>query len=136
MAINIQEGFPHSPPSKLTLRRRRHIVGAAMGLLDRLGGLQLIVVTGKGGVGKTAIASAFGTLLARAGRRTLVLEIDPRDNVHQMLGVAPSGGAIVPAGPRLWVQNLKPGQVLDGIVRERLKIEMLSRRVLASPIYE
>lgn len=107
-----------------------------MDLAARLGSLQLLVVTGKGGVGKTAMAAALGRLLAAAGRRVLVLEVDPRENVHQMLGVSPSGGAIVPAGPRLWVQNLKPGQVLDDIVRERLKVEMLARRVLASPIYE
>jgi anion-transporting ArsA/GET3 family ATPase len=107
-----------------------------MRLLDRLAGLQLIVVSGKGGVGKTAVASAVGTVLARAGRRTLVLEVDPRENVHQMLGVVPSGGAIVPAAPRLWAQNLKPGRVLDELVRERLRIEMLARRVLASPVYE
>jgi|HubBroStandDraft_3_1064219.scaffolds.fasta_scaffold19795_2 anion-transporting ArsA/GET3 family ATPase len=107
-----------------------------MRLLDRLSALQLIVVAGKGGVGKTAVSSALGTLLARAGRRTLVLEVDPRDNVHQMLGVEPSGGAIVPAAPRLWAQNLKPGRVLDDIVRERLRIELLARRVLASPIYQ
>jgi anion-transporting ArsA/GET3 family ATPase len=107
-----------------------------MDLAARLGRLQLLVVTGKGGVGKTAAAAALGRLLAAAGRRVLVLEVDPRENVHQMLAVPPSGGAIVRAGTRLWVQNLKPGQVLDDIVRERLKVEMLARRVLASPIYE
>jgi Mrp family chromosome partitioning ATPase len=107
-----------------------------MNLAARLGRLQLLVVTGKGGVGKTAVAASLGRLLAAAGRRALVLEVDPRENVHQMLAVSPSGGAIVGAGPRLWVQNLKPGQVLDDIVRERLRVEMISRRVLASPIYE
>ncbi|HYL04661.1 MAG TPA: ArsA family ATPase [Thermoanaerobaculia bacterium] len=107
-----------------------------MDLAARLARLQLLVVTGKGGVGKTAVAASLGRLLAAAGRRVLVLEVDPRENVHQMLAVSPSGGAIVAAGPRLWVQNLKPGQVLDDIVRERLRVEMLARRVLASPIYE
>jgi hypothetical protein len=107
-----------------------------MDLAARLGRFELLVVTGKGGVGKTAVAASLGRLLAAAGRRVLVLEVDPRENVHQMLAVSPSGGAIVPAGPRLWVQNLKPRQVLDDVVRERLKVEMLSRRVLASPIYE
>ncbi|HVT56821.1 MAG TPA: ArsA-related P-loop ATPase [Thermoanaerobaculia bacterium] len=107
-----------------------------MELIARLARLQLVVVTGKGGVGKTAVAAALGLALAAAGRRVLVLEVDPRENVHQMLGVPPSGGEIVPARPGVWVQNLKPGQVLDQIVRERLRVQLLLRRVLASPIYE
>jgi anion-transporting ArsA/GET3 family ATPase len=107
-----------------------------MDLAARLAGFQLLVVTGKGGVGKTVVSASLGRLLTAAGRRALVLEVDPRENVHQMLGVPPSGGEVVRVLPRLWVQNLKPGQVLDAIVRERLKIEMVSRRVLASPIYQ
>lgn len=106
-----------------------------MTLMERMARRQLVVVTGKGGVGKTVISATLGRSLAAAGRRTLVVEVDPRENVHQMLGVPPSGGAIVQAEPRLWVQNLKPRQVLDEIVRERLKLEMLARRVLDSPIY-
>jgi anion-transporting ArsA/GET3 family ATPase len=42
----------------------------------------------------------------------------------------------VEAGPRVWVQNLKPRQVLDEIVRERMPLEMLTRRVLDSSIYQ
>jgi Mrp family chromosome partitioning ATPase len=97
---------------------------------------ELLVVTGKGGVGKTAISATLGRALAEAGRRTLVVEVDPRENVHQMLGVPPSGGAIVAAGERLWVQNLKPRQVLDEVVREQVKIEFLVQRVLGSAGYE
>ncbi len=107
-----------------------------MGVLERLSRRELLVVTGKGGVGKTAVSAALGLLLAQAGRRTLVVEVDPRENLHQMLGVAPSGGAIVPAGPRLWVQNLKPQQVLDEIVREQVKVPFLAERVLGSAIYQ
>lgn len=107
-----------------------------MGVLDSLLQRQMLVVTGKGGVGKTAVSATLGRALAEAGRRVLVVEVDPRENLHQMLGLPPSGGAIVPAGPRLWVQNLKPGQVLDEIVREQLKLEMLARRVLESRVYQ
>jgi anion-transporting ArsA/GET3 family ATPase len=107
-----------------------------MGVLTPLLSRELIVVTGKGGVGKTAMAATLGRALAEAGRRTLVVEIDPRENAHQMLGVPPSGGDILPAGPRLWVQNLKPRQVLDEIVREQVKIELIARRVLRSSGYE
>jgi anion-transporting ArsA/GET3 family ATPase len=40
------------------------------GLLDR----RLVIVTGKGGVGKTTIAGALGLAAARRGQRTLVLD--------------------------------------------------------------
>ena len=106
-----------------------------MNPIEQLARRQLVVVTGKGGVGKTAVSATLGRALAQAGRRTLVVEVDPRENVHQMLGVPPSGGSIVQAEARLWVQNLKPRQVLDEVVRERLKLELLARRVLDSPVY-
>jgi anion-transporting ArsA/GET3 family ATPase len=107
-----------------------------MSLLEPLTRRQLIVVTGKGGVGKTTVAALLGRALSQAGRRTLVVEVDPRENLHQMFGLPPSGGTIEMAGSRLWVQNLKPRQVLDEVVRERLKLELLARRVLDSTIYQ
>jgi anion-transporting ArsA/GET3 family ATPase len=107
-----------------------------MSLLEPLTRRQLVVVTGKGGVGKTTIAALLGKALSQAGRRTLIVEVDPRENVHQMFGLPPSGGRIETAGSRLWVQNLKPRQVLDEVIRERLKLELLTRRVLDSPIYQ
>ena len=107
-----------------------------MNPLEQLFRRQLLVVTGKGGVGKTVVSAILGRALAVAGRRTLVVEVDPRENLHQMMGTPPSGGAIVPAEPRLWVQNLKPRQVLDQVVRDQLKLELLTRRVLESPVYQ
>jgi len=97
---------------------------------------RLILVSGKGGVGKTVVAAALGQLLAVADRRVLVLEADPRENLHHLFGVEPSGGAIVAAGSRLSIQNAHPRAILDDVVRDRLKIGALSSRVLASPLYQ
>lgn len=101
----------------------------------RLGKRELIVVTGKGGVGKSTIAAAVGLALSAAGRRVLLLEIDPRESLCHLLGVPPSDGEIVPVVDRLALQNVRPRDVVDAIVREQVGIEMISRRVLASAVY-
>jgi anion-transporting ArsA/GET3 family ATPase len=103
--------------------------------LDALARRSLVVVTGKGGVGKSTLAAAIGRLLAERGRRTLVLEVDPRENVHHLLGLPPSGGEVARAGERLYLQNLKPKAVLDELVAAQLRIGAVAERVLASPIY-
>lgn len=82
------------------------------------------------------MAAALGSRLAATGRRTLVLEIDPRESVHQMLGIPPSGGEIVYVAPSLYLQHLEPRKVLDHLVTERVRIEFLTRRVLDSPVYD
>ena len=44
--------------------------------------------TGKGGVGKTALACATAIRLADAGKRVLLVSTDPASNLDEMLGVA------------------------------------------------
>ncbi len=105
-------------------------------LRERLLRRQLLIVTGKGGVGKSAISATLGLLLARWGRRTLVLEVDPRESLHHMFDREPSGGEILKIDRDLYLQNLRPREVLDAVVKEQLKIDALSRRVLSSPIYK
>jgi len=106
-----------------------------MSIADRIARRQLILVLGKGGVGKSVLAAVLAHSLAARGRRTLLLEVDPRENLHQLLDVAPSGGEIVEVGDRLHLQNLKPRRVVDWIVEKQLKIGLLVRRVRDSPIY-
>ena len=83
----------------------------------------IAVASGKGGVGKSTLSAALGLVLARSGKRVLMVELDPRESLYQLLDVDPSGGAIVQVLPNLYLQNLKPRSVLDAVVREQLGIE-------------
>lgn len=106
-----------------------------MSALDRLAERQLVVVTGKGGVGKTTLTAVLGTLMAARGRRVLLLEVDPRESLHQALGTEPSGGEIVQAGPQLGLQNLQPAAVIEALVREKVPLAYLVRKITESTAF-
>jgi anion-transporting ArsA/GET3 family ATPase len=48
---------------------------------------KLLVVTGKGGVGKTTIAAAVGMLAAARGRRTIVVELGDQGRLPALFGL-------------------------------------------------
>ena len=50
--------------------------------------MKKIVITGKGGVGKTTIIATLSRLLARDGHRVLVIDCDPSMNLAMSLGVS------------------------------------------------
>jgi anion-transporting ArsA/GET3 family ATPase len=104
--------------------------------LESLAQRRLLVVTGKGGVGKTIIAGALGRAMADLGRHVLLLEVDPRENLHQAFDVPPSGGEVVRVTPHLSLQNLQPHHVIAALVRQHLHVAVLSRRVIDSPVFQ
>lgn len=107
-----------------------------LSVLERLEQRQMLVVTGKGGVGKTTISAVLARQLAARGRQVLLLEVDPRESLHHLLDVPPSGGELVNVAPRIQLRHLDPRLLLDDLVRDKLKVGPLVRRVLASPVHQ
>ena len=114
---------------------RRAGLPALPGLLDRLTSCRLLAVTGKGGVGKTTIAAALARVLAARGRRVLLVEMDPRENLHALLDVPPSGGAVIKVDARLWLENVQPVRVLEDLVRQKVAVAALARRIVGTSVF-
>jgi anion-transporting ArsA/GET3 family ATPase len=78
-------------------------------LLDR----KLLVVAGKGGVGKSTVAAALGLAGARAGRRTIVVEVGDENRAPHIFGVAPGPlGVTVKLDAGLWGMSIDPDRAL------------------------
>lgn len=80
-----------------------------MSLLER----QLLVVTGKGGVGKTTLSTALGLLAAERGLRTIVVEMGEQARVPELFGL-PAGepGTETRLREGLWSISIDPDRAL------------------------
>jgi hypothetical protein len=96
-------------------------------VLDR----KLLVITGKGGVGKSTIAAAIGLLAAREGRRAIVVELGDQGRLPGLFGFTdPGAGVETNLQERLWSTSIDP----DSALLEWLQAVggRVSGRVLAS----
>jgi anion-transporting ArsA/GET3 family ATPase len=89
--------------------------------------LDLLWVTGKGGVGKTSIAAAIAEVAARSGRRTLVCEMDAKGALGAALGE--DGLAFEPTEvePNLFAMTMSTEDSLREYLRLFVKIPFLGR---------
>lgn len=87
---------------------------------------RFLFFTGKGGVGKTALACATAIRLADSAKRVLLVSTDPASNLDEMLGVSLSNHpTAVPGVERLWALNIDPERAADEY-RERVVSPYLS----------
>ncbi|HEY8211103.1 MAG TPA: ArsA family ATPase [Myxococcaceae bacterium] len=95
-----------------------------MRLLDK----RLLVVTGKGGVGKSAVASALALYSARSGKRTLVCEINSAQRLGGLYG-KPVGPELTLVEENLWAVNVRPEEALREYALMVLKFKSVYRAV-------
>ena len=68
---------------------------------DTLFDRQILIVSGKGGAGKSTVAAAIATAGAATGRRVLLAEVEGRGEAARTLGVPDPGFHERPAPHRL-----------------------------------
>jgi arsenite-transporting ATPase len=125
---------PSPPPSP---HHRPFAVAEDVGpaVANRLGSARLILVTGKGGTGKSSVSLVTARALAARGERTLLIEVDAETpTLGPALGVASSAQPVEVVGTQgcLWVVNLKWPDVLAAWLSRTLPISSLVQAVLAN----
>ena len=74
---------------------------------------RLILVVGKGGVGRSTIAAAIAGECARQGRRTLLYETNANDRFGNYFDKATVGDKPSELAPNLWGVNATPASALE-----------------------
>src|SRR3954465_798296 len=77
-------------------------------LLDK----RLIVVTGKGGVGRTTISAALGLMAARAGKRTMIAEVAQQERLSRAFRREGLGYSESRLAPNLFGMSVHPERAL------------------------
>lgn len=84
-------------------------------------------MTGKGGVGKTTVASALATVAAGEGKRVLVCATDEQGNLAQFLGADALGFEPQEVAQRLFAMAMNTEDSLKEYLKLQLKVPLLSR---------
>ena len=92
---------------------------------------QLILVTGKGGTGKSSTAGALALALSNRGR-TVLADLDGRRTAARLLGVESDGPGRFPAITNLEIRSFTPRTELETFIERIVPLKVISRRMLRS----
>jgi anion-transporting ArsA/GET3 family ATPase len=100
-------------------------------LLDK----RLVIVTGKGGVGKSTVALALGMAAATAGRRTIVCEVSAAEHTSRVFHRAEVGFHEVEMAENLWAISIDPDEAMREYVLLQLRVRAMRDMLFRSRIF-
>jgi anion-transporting ArsA/GET3 family ATPase len=81
--------------------------------MSTLADKRFVLVTGKGGVGKTTVCAAEALALAAKGKRVLVAMCNAKERLSVMLGVPPIGAEVARVAEGVWAVNINPDKAVE-----------------------
>jgi len=92
---------------------------------------RVVIVAGKGGVGKTTVTAALATTAARAGASVLIVEVEGKSGLASALGAPPLTYEEQTVSERLRARTLTPDEALLEYLEDH-GLRRISRRLLRS----
>lgn len=101
-----------------------------MPLLDH----RILVVTGKGGVGKTTVCAALGLLAVRRGLRAVITETSGAQAIPPLFGKASLGYEPLELIPGLDTLSITPLEAIEDYVVQQIKVRRLFELVFRNRV--
>jgi len=105
--------------------------GKGARLLDK----RLVIVTGKGGVGKSTVSLAIALAAARQGKRTILCEVSNQEQLSRAFHRAEVGFHEVELTENLWGISLDPDEAMREYVLLQLKVKAMRDLLFRSRIF-
>jgi anion-transporting ArsA/GET3 family ATPase len=100
-------------------------------LLDK----RVVIVTGKGGVGKSTVCLALGLAAAQRGKRTIVAEVAAQEQLSRVFHRAEVGFHEVEMADDLWAISIDPEESMREYVLLQLKVRAMRDMLFRSKIF-
>lgn len=96
---------------------------------------RVLIVAGKGGVGKTTVSAALAVVAARAGRRTLVVEVEGKGSLSHVFEAPSLTYREQALADGVWARTLNPEEALIDYFEDH-NMGRLSRRLARSNVID
>lgn len=94
---------------------------------------RIVLVLGKGGVGRSAVSAALGSALCERGERVLIVEWTIAEAIAPWFGLPPVDVEPRAIAPRLSVMNYRLSAVLRTYFVDHLKLGLFYRHIIDGP---
>ncbi|MGZ4431914.1 MAG: ArsA-related P-loop ATPase, partial [Gaiellales bacterium] len=96
---------------------------------------RLLIVTGKGGVGKTTVAAALALAAAGRGKRALLVEVAAQRRAARLFGVEAHSGTPVAVQPNLEALSIDPQIALEEYLRSQVKVRAVAKALFENRVF-
>ncbi|NBX18330.1 MAG: hypothetical protein EBR09_13285 [Proteobacteria bacterium] len=91
---------------------------------------RLVFFLGKGGVGRTTLATSFAQACALNGEKTLIVQWVLQDAVSSLFAKPAAGHDSEPVAPNLWAMNFNPDEAIREYFIDHLKMRLVYNLVI------
>lgn len=95
---------------------------------------RVVLVTGKGGVGKTTVAVSIAVAAAERGKRVVLCETSGNTVVPGLFGKAPRGYELTELAPRLYTMSITPEAAIEDYVVQVVRFKRLYHLVFRNQV--